>query len=694
MDLQRSGGLRRRGPGRWAMRRGRTTAIRFRFLPFVAALLMLAALPAWAGGKVTLNFKDADIKSVIKFVSEFTGKNFLVDNRVRGTVSIVSPTPISEKDAYDVFLSVLEMNGFAAVPSGKVIKIIPRAEGKQKTIPVLRNQPRANDDLVTEVIALHYANAAQLVAILRPLIAPVSHLVAYPASNLLLLTDSAANIAKIRKIIAIVDQPKAVSVRIFELQYASAAKLAATLNALYGTVEKAEGMTPVALKALAHDPGNLLIVIADPQRMDDVAEIVARLDVRPETDAGRLQVIYLKHANATDVAKTLTSLTGGRVVGKPGQKKVLFSGNIKVVADPSTNALLVTAGPDDMRAIKSIIAKLDIRRLQVLIEALVVEVSGNDAEQLGIDWLAGKPIKNNTITIFGGQNDQGTFGKIGAAVAANNGTINNAAAAAAALPGFSVGVLQGDLNAGSITLGAIAQAIESTTHSNLLSTPTILTMDNEEAQIVVGQNVPFITGTNATQGGVANPFQTIQRKDIGLTLKVKPQISEGDTVRLEIYQEVSSISNSATATTGASDLITNKRSIKTVALVRDGEILVLGGLMRSDERTAVKKVPCLGSVPLLGEPFKFTDDSRTKTNLMVFLRPKIIRSEDDIRTVTQDKYLDIKRLYKGQRSGGSILIRPSAHHFPESWKPTPPSGKGKPKQPPTRSAPTDGYATP
>ncbi|MDX8408995.1 MAG: type II secretion system secretin GspD [Mariprofundales bacterium] len=652
----------------------------------------LLATPAWAGGKITLNFKDADIKSVIKFVSEFSGKNFLVDNRVRGTVTVVSPTPISEDDAYDVFLSVLEMNGFATVPSGKVIKIIPRAEGKQKTIPVSRIQPRANDNLVTQVISLHYANSAQLVAILRPLIAPVSHLVAYPASNLLLLTDSAANVAKIRKIISIIDQPKEVAVRTFALDFASAAKLAATLTTLYGTVEKAQGMTPVALKAIAHDPGNLLIVIADPKRMADVAEIIARLDVRPETDAGRLQVIYLKHANATDVAKTLTTLTGGQVAGKAG-KKVLFSGSIKVVADSSTNALLVTASTDDMRALKGIIAKLDIRRLQVLIEALVVEVRGNDAEQLGIDWLAGKPIKNNSVTVFGGQNNQGTFGKIGAGIAANNvaggAAVSAAAAAAAGLPGFSLGVLQGNLNAGSITLGGIVQAIETTTHSNLLSTPSILTMDNEEAEIVVGQNVPFITGTNTTQGGVANPFQTIQRKDIGLTLKVKPQVSEGDTVRLQIYQEVSSISASAQA----SDLITNKRSIKTVALVRDNEILVLGGLMRTDATTAVKKVPCIGSIPLLGEPFKFTDNQRTKTNLMVFLRPRIIRSNDDIRTVTQDKYMDIKDLYKHQPNDGSILIRPHRQPFPAKWQPTPPSGKQTPLLPITKAL-ADGYSAP
>ncbi|MDX8413534.1 MAG: type II secretion system secretin GspD [Mariprofundales bacterium] len=663
----------------------------------VATLLLLCCLStsAWAGGKITLNFKDADIKSVIKFVSEFSGKNFLVDNRVRGTVSVVSPTPISENDAYDVFLSVLEMNGFAAVPSGKVIKIIPRAEGKQKTISVSRRPHRVNDALVTEVITLRYANSAQLVAILRPLIAPVSHLVAYPASNLLLLTDSAANITKIRRIINMIDQPKDIAVRTFELQFAAAAKMAATLTTLYGTVEKAQGVTPVTLKAIAYDSGNLLIVIADPARMEDVAGIIKRLDVRPETDAGRLQVIYLKHANATDVAKTLTSLTGGQAAGKLGKKKVLFSGSIKVVADASTNALLVTAGQDDMRAIKGIIAKLDIRRLQVLIEALVVEVSGNDAEQLGVDWLAGKPIKGGNVTVFGGQNNQGTFGKIGTGIAANNAAggagVSAAAAAAAGLSGFSVGLLQGNLNTGVITLGGIVQAIETNTHSNLLSTPSILTMDNEEAEIVVGQNVPFITGTNTTQGGVANPFQTIQRKDIGLTLKVKPQISEGDTVRLQIYQEVSSISNSAV--TGASDLITNKRSIKTVALVRDSEILVLGGLMRTDESTTVKKVPCLGSIPVLGEPFKFTDNRRTKTNLMVFLRPRIIRSEDDIRTVTQDKYFDIKGLYKDQKSEGSILLHPEPHHFPKSWRPIPPSGK-KSLPPMTQALQKDGYAAP
>ena len=408
------------------------------------------------------------------------------------------------------------------------------------------------------------------------------------------------------------------------------------------------------------------MVVAAPQLLNEVASMVKLLDIQPKPDSGRLQVRYLKHANAEDVAKVLNELVGGQSGVKSGQGRALFAGSVKVVAEPATNALLITADPTDITAVNGIIDKLDVRRLQVLVEALIVEVTGDNSEQLGIEWLSGKSFNGDSISVVGGQN-YGNVSTFGQAIVDSGGT-NLATSAAAALgQGLTVGVLQGSLAGGTVTLGALVRALETTGVANVLSTPNILTMDNEEAEIIVGQNVPFVTGQNSTQGGTANPFQTIERKDIGLTLRVKPQISEGDTVRLEIYQEVSSISTAS----GASDLITNKRSVKTVALAKHGQMLVLGGLMREDTSETVRKVPCIGSVPVIGEAFKFTDNTRRKVNLMIFLRPRIIRTDDDIKNITNEKYSTIKSLYEEAASEGTILFPRQPKVLPEALSPKP-----------------------
>lgn len=638
----------------------------------VLLLLLLMAMPALAR-EVTLNFKNADIRAFIEFVSGFSGKNFLVDNRVKGNITIVSPTPISDTEAYDVFLSVLEVNGFAAVPSGSVIKIVPRAESKQKSIPVNAEGASGDDAMITQLIRLNYADGQQLVALLRPLISPNSYLVAYPRGNMLLLTDTASNIQRIQDIIRLIDRQDAVGVQLFPLKYASADKLATTITSLYSPVGKPPGAAD-SVKAIAHQPGNFLVVVAEPQLLNEVAGMIRRLDVQPKPDSGRLQVRYLKHANADDVAKVLTELVGGQTAGgQPGglgasPSKPLFSGDVKVVAEPATNALMITADPTDIAAINRIVDKLDVRRLQVLVEALIVELTGTTGEQLGVEWMSGKSYQNGAWSLVGGQ-DYGTVSSIGAATAGKTGADAASAIAGALNPGLTVGLLQGDITAGTVTLGALVHALESTGEANVLSTPNILTMDNEEAEIIVGQNVPFVTGQNQTQGGIANPFQTIERKDIGLTLRVKPQISEGDTVRLEIFQEVSSISTDVI--TGATDLITNKRSVKTVALAKDGQMLVLGGLIREDDSDTVRKVPCLGSVPVVGEAFKFTDKQSRKVNLMVFLRPRIIRTDEDLKDITNEKYSTIKSIYEKPFKEGTILFPAREKKLPQDMTPTP-----------------------
>ncbi len=623
---------------------------------WACVLAWMAVSPAMAK-EVTLNFKNADIRSLIEFVAGFSGRNFLVDNRVRGKVTIVSPTPISEKEAYEVFLSVLEVNGYAAVPSGPVVKIVPRAESKQKSVPVrMSRHGAADDEMVTQVIRLRYADAQQLVALIRPLISPNSHLVAYPRGNMMLLTDSASNIARIQKILRLLDRKDAVGVQLFRLKHASADKLAATLGRLYGPANK-----PGSVKAIAHQPGNMLIVVGKPQIINEVAQVIERLDVAPEADSGRLQVRYLKYAKAEDVAKIVNELVGSGG-GKAGAGKPLFSGDVRLVADKTTNAVMITADPSDMAAVNGIIDKLDIRRRQVLVEALIVEVSANAAQQFGIEWRGLSNFTNPGRHVFGGTNFTPQGGASIGGVAANPLNPGN---------GLVVGLVDGTITFGGQTflnIGALARALESKADTNVLSTPNLLTMDNEQAEIVVGQNVPFITGTSQTQGGVANPFQTIERKDIGLTLRVKPQISEGGMVRLELYQEISSLDTNA-GVQGA-DLITNKRSIKTVVLANDGQMIVLGGLMRDDETRGVQRVPCLGAIPILGEPFKFSENRHRKTNLMVFLRPHIIRTSSDIDALTSMKYGEIRKLYETPVRGGTIIFPRRDQKLPEDFRPS------------------------
>jgi len=634
-------------------------------------VMLLVASQAW-GREVTLNFKNADIRAFIEFVAGFSGKNFLVDNRVKGKVTIISPTPISEDHAYEVFLSVLEVNGFAAVPSGSVIKIVPRAESKQKSLPVLMSNNRQNDDaMVTQVVRLKYADAQQLVALIRPLISPNSHLVAYPRGNMLLLTDSASNIQRIERILRLLDRKDAVGVQLFTLKHASADKLATTITSLYGAGGVAGGArTPGAtggVKAIAHQPGNMLIVIGAPQLINEVANVIEKLDVAPESDSGRLKVRYLKYANAEDVAKVLTELVGGQssTVAKPGQSKPLFAGDVKVVADKATNALLITADPSDIKAVGRIIDRLDVRRRQVLVEALIVEVSGNASQRFGVEWMASGGAGAGVQSF---KNIQ----PVGAALATNAALATPASTAATLAAAAPTGLTLGVVNQ-ALSIGALVHAMESDNDANVLSTPNLLTMDNEEAEIVVGKNVPFLTGQNVTQGGTANPFQTIERKDVGLTLRVTPQISDGNAVRLKIYQEISSVDGGTAAEGG---LITSKRSIKTVVLANDGQMIVLGGLMRDDNSATVQRVPCIGAIPVLGEPFKFTENTKTKTNLMVFLKPHIIKSGDEIEEMTNRKYIDIRNLYEQPVDGGTIIFPQHKKQLPAYMKPSDPAVKG------------------
>lgn len=621
------------------------------FKKIILAVMLLTAMPVWAAD-ITLNFKNADIRAFIDFVAGFSGKNFLVDNRVKGTVSIVSPTAVDEVEAYNIFLSVLEVNGFATVDAGSVIKIVPRAEGKQKSVPVHVGNAKNNDTMVTQVLRLKYANSQQLVALIRPLISPNSHLVAYPRGNMLLLTDSSSNILRIQQVLKLLDRKDAVGVRIFTLKYASAGKLASTLAKLYPPAPN----SALGMKVIAHQPGNMLVVVGAPQVVNEVASVIEKLDISPESDSDRLQVRYLKYAKAKGIESVLTSIMGAKAA--PG--KSLFAGDVKVVADETTNALLITADPSDIDAVGRIIDKLDVRRRQVLIEALIVEVSGNSIQRFGVEWMASGGAGAG-VQSFQNIKPVGAGLSTNAALA-TPGSVSTVLTATAPT-GLTLGVVNKALS-----IGALVHALESDNDANVLSTPNLLTLDNEEAEIIVGQNVPFITGSSASTGAAnPNPFQTIERKDIGLTLRVKPQISGDDSVTLDIFQEISSIDTKAGVQ--GSDLITTKRSIKTKVLANDGQMIVLGGLMRDDETAKVQRVPCIGSIPVLGEPFKFSENTKTKTNLMVFLKPHIIKSSSYLESITNRKYNNIKKLYEHTIEGGTILFPKEQKYMPETLKP-------------------------
>jgi len=656
-----------------------------RFVTWLGCLAILLPWLAVSGpakaGEVTMNFANADIRSVIKFVSEFSHKNFLVDNRVKGRVTIVSPTPIPAKDAYKVFLSILEVNGFTAIPSGNVVKIIPLAEGKQKEMPVSTGgRTGGSDALITRLIALKHASAQQMVGVLRPLVSPQSSLTAYVPANILILTDTASNTDKVLRIVQALDVSEAVGVRLLSLKYASAEKVAKTLQGLYGGARGAAravpGQSPTMagpVKIIAHNPGNILVIIASGATMPEMVSIISKLDVPPKPDSERLQVRYLKNADAEDVAKVITSLISGQQTGNaPGARRSMFAGDVKVVADPATNALLITADPSDRKAMDALIDKLDIRRLQVLVEALIIEISTDGAQQFGIEFQS-----INDFTQPGRRPIGGT------SFTAGSSSIKSAAAANGPLPGSGlvVGVVDGTISFGGkdfLNLAALLRALETKTDANVLSTPNILTMDNEEAEIIVGENVPFVTGTQQTTAGLANPFQTIQREDVGLTLRVTPQISEGDTIRPKIFQEISSVQPKGEA----SDITTSKRSIKTTVLANDGNIIVLGGLMRDDSSTTVQRVPCIGAIPIIGEPFKFTENSHKKTNLMVFLRPHIIRSKKDIKTITSEKYRHVEGMFNKQKYEGTIIFPYKKPSLPKEMNPLRPEPGGKPSTQP------------
>jgi general secretion pathway protein D len=619
-------------------------------------LALWAGIPALAQTPtITPNYKDADIRQIIEAVSEVTGRNFIIDPRVKAQVTMLSSSPMSPDAFYEAFLSILEVHGYVAVPSGDLTKILPDANARQ--VPAMdlpSGRVGAGDELVTQVIQVQNVGAAQLVPILRPLIPQYGHLAAHPASNMLIISDRAANVDRMMRIIRRIDQAGDEEIEVLRLEHASASDVVRVVTSLTQAANRADGAS-TALGLVADERTNSVLISGDRASRLRIRALITHLDT-PLEQGGNTQVIYLNYADAEDLATRLseqaTQLTGQAQGGQqaapsPASRR---SDGVTIWADPSTNALVITAPPEGMRVLKSVISQLDIRRAQVLVEAVVAEVSYNRAAQLGVSWVIDGSQDGNIVglTKFSSALNVTDIG--GAAF----GDDQQIAQALQAIPdGATVGI--GDFS-GSTRWAAIIRALLGDASTNVLATPSIITLDNEEAELSVGQEVPFITGqftnTGAAQGSV-NPFQTVQREDVGLKLKVTPQINEGDALILEIQLENSNLQASSQ---GAVDLITNERTITQKVLVENGQVLAMGGLVDDQVVEVDEKVPFLGDIPLMGQFFKSQSSTVTKRTLMVFLRPVIIRDAKTGTSLTNSKYKLMRDVQLGEREQGDVLM--------------------------------------
>ncbi len=623
-------------------------------------LLSAFSISAQAATQITLNLQDADIRALISTVSKFTGKNFVVDPRIKAKVTVISNKTMNKKQVYEVFLSILQVHGFAAVELGSIIKIVPEVNAKQGALRISTPKyPGKGDELVTQIIQLNHVPAAQLVPILRPLIPQQGHLAAYNPTNALIITDHGANIQRLLKIIKEVDQASNNELEIIKLENASATEMVRILSALQS---KAKPKDPsAAIKFAADERTNSILISGDRSERLRIRATISHLDT-PLKDGGNTLVIYLHYAKAEDIVKILTGLETNKSQSSAGKKGASAKANIKtnIQSDEATNAVIVTASPDEMRNIKSVIRQLDIRRAQVLIESIIAEVSYNQAKDIGVGLVSD-----------GGENDNAD-----APYALSNFAGIGGLLAGTAAPGTGLTLAVGSESSSGNRFALILRALASNASTNILSTPSIVTLDNEEAEILIGDEIPVLTGSYSSTGtssSPTNPFQTIERKDVGINLKVKPQINEGSTIRLDLEQEISSLTS-----TSAAGPVTNKRTIKTSVLVENNEILVLGGLVQDTVLDSFDRVPVLGDIPLLGRLFQSQTSSKVKQNLMVFMRPSILRDVAASNRVTSRKYNFIRAQQIESRKKGYGLLNDNPLTLDE-LKPTPKTTPVTPK---------------
>ena len=612
----------------------------------IVVLLSVTAFSAHAqvaasedGKSWTVNIRNADIQAFISQIADMTGKNFVVDPRVRARdVTVVSTKALSAAEVYELFLSVLQVHGYAAVPSGDIIKIVPNTTAKQSNLPLVGKNEAGGEALVTRVIPVENSPVEELVPVLRPLVPQYGHLAAVGSANALIISDHIDNIRRMEAIIASLDNAESEDVQVIKLEHAFAGDMVKMLESLTPQTGGRRGKTKDGgVTVVADERTNRLIIKGDRITRQRMAQMIGNLDT-PASATGGVQVVRLSHGDAEALAELLKNFAEGASAAKPGADGKAAAASItgdkvSIQADKSLNALVIRAEPAMMKEIMSVISQLDVRRAQILIEAAIVEVSGDTGKALGFQYVAGSDETGVGAINFG--NAGLTINSIVQALATDDPSGLSLG------DGITMGFGEQDSN-GDLKWGALIQALSTSTDVNLLSTPSILTLDNQEASIVVGENVPFITGTSTSTGsGVSNPFQTIQREDVGLSLKVTPHVAGLSTIRLELEQENSQVKDSVGE---AADIVTTTRKLESTVLADDGETIALGGLIRDNITKTVRKVPILGDIPLLGILFRSTSNSREKSNLMVFLRPTILPDNERLLSMTRQKYMGITAL--------------------------------------------------
>ena len=660
--------------------------------PLVATISTQAQAQTWK-----INLRDADLTAFINEVADITGKNFAVDPRVRGNVTVISNKALNKDEVYDLFLGVLNVNGVVALPSGNTIKLVPDSNAKNSGIPYDARKRASGDQIVTRVIWLQNTNPNDLIPALRPLMPQFAHLAAVAGTNALIVSDRATNIYQLESIIRNLDGTGQNDIEAITLQSSQAEEIIGLLETMSAT-GTSKDFIGARVRIIADNRTNRILIKGDPDSRKRLRRTIEMLDVPSADRLGGLKVFRLKYASAKNLAEILqglvtgqsvsssstsnnsnkssptTNLTSGSQSGSSpagvnssislnsgfnnSQNNVgitSFNGNgVSIIADGTQNALVVKADPQLMREIEAAIQQLDIRRQQVLIEAAIIEVSGNDADQLGIQWALGD--LSSGVGLMSFSNVGASLASIAAGYASAGASGAAAAIAGDASKGngatFGVGNFENSRKA----YGALIQALKTNTKSNFLSTPSIVTMDNEEAYIVVGQNVPFVTGSVSTgTSGTVNPYTTVERKDVGVTLKVVPHIGENGTVRLEVEQEVSDVQNNKGQ---ATDLVTNKRAIKTAVLAEHGQTVVLGGLIADNTALSRQGVPGLSDIPYLGRLFQANSRSNEKRNLLVFIHPTIVGDADDVRRLSQQRYNQLYSLQLAMDNNGNFAKLP------------------------------------
>ena len=633
-----------------------------------------------------LNFNQAEIQSVIATMGEITGKTFIIDPRVQGQVTVVSSSPLERDEMYGVFLNVLQVHGYAAIEDGNVVRIVPDAVARQQSGSSVQNGGPGGENIVTRILPLRNISASDALPLLRPLLPQGAHLMAHDASNTLIAADRANNIERLQNIIARIDKAEQSEVEIMRLEHASATSLLRIIEEM-----NSSGTS----KVLADERTNSLLLSGDPAGRLRLRTLISHLDT-PLDQGGNTQVVHLNYADAQEMVPILQGLIEQQAASSgAGQGASAGSGmQARIQAHQQTNSLIISAQPDELRSMKNVIRSLDIPRAQVLVEAIIAEVTVDTSRELGVQWQATGSldpildVDGNVIGLQDGVIGGTNFGSGGNNII--NQTFFNPENPALPSNGLNIGFLSGTtsiLGTEVLELGVVLRALSSDSNSNILSTPSIVTMDNAEASISVGQEVPFITGsfTNTSvdsASGQVNPFQTINREEVGILLKVTPKINEGDSVILTISQEVSALLGQ---TAGASDLITSKRTLSTQVMVQDNDVLVLGGLITDDLMEVEDRVPGLGDVPLLGNLFKTRSNRKVKRNLMVFIRPRILRDRDLSNAISAGKYefmrasqLEMRERAQGLSPEEEMPLLPELYQYlqstPEQLQPQESSG--------------------